>query len=121
MIETESGEAVKLARMDRLVNRARGAMNLLLITSVVVFWGNWDTGPTRFASFRYGRLLSMLEETADFKSEKDFRGLLLPEARKVAKKALETAEAAYKKAMNSGDNDKADKLRGAGKRSERIL
>ena len=110
MTENESGDTVKLARMVRLVNRARGAMNLLLITSAVVFWGNWDTGPTRFASFRYGRLLSLLEETADFTPEKDFRGLLLPEARKAANKALDAADAAYEKAMNSGDYERADKL-----------
>ena len=110
MTKNESGDTVELARMDRLVDRARGAMNLLLITSAVVVWGSWDTGPTRFASFHYERLLSLLEQTADFTPPaKDFGGLLLPEARKAANKALDAA-AAYKKAKKSGDHERADKL-----------
>ncbi len=113
MKETESDDTVKLARMDRLVNRARGAMNLLLITSAVVLWGSWDTGPTKFASFYYGSLIGLLEETADFKTEKDFSGLILPEARKAANKVLEAADVAYKKAKNTGDNERAKKLREA--------
>jgi len=110
MTDNESADTVELARMAQLVNRARGAMNLLLITSALVFWGNWDTGPTKFASFHYGRLLSLMEKTEAFPLEKDFRGLLLPEARKVANKVLNAADAAYDNARNTGDNESAGKL-----------
>ena len=110
MTENESGDTVKLARMAHLVSRARGAMNLLLITSAVVAWGSWDIRPTRFASFNYGRVLSLLEDTSDFTPEKDFRGLILPEARKAANRALDAADAAYKEAKESGDRERADKL-----------
>ncbi len=110
MTDNGSGDSVALARMTQLVNRARGAMNLLLVMSAVVFMGNWDSGPTRFAAFNYGRVVNMLENAGDFIPEEGFRGLLLPEARKAAGEALKAADAAYKEARGAGDRERAAKL-----------
>lgn len=110
MTENESADPVELERMDRLVNRARGAMNLLLITAAVVIWGGWDTEATRFTSFHYTRLLNLLEQPADLTPVADFDSLFLPEAREAAKRVLVKADEAYAEAKNSGDHEQANKL-----------
>ena len=109
-MHTESGEPIEQARMIRLVDRARAAMNVLLITSALVIWGSWDSAPTQFASFYYERLLGLLDDTANLTNAKDFGSLLLPEARNAARMILDAADKSIDKARESEEFEKVSDL-----------